>query len=776
MPSWFKSGSAKGKNAKTKTKIYDNMDGQDLFDDDGLDNDGSLTTELYMDGVAPVTISIKNNEEIMADAGQCESPPMGSLKFRSQKQPIGMFVDQEGEEVSMEEKNPPKMIGSGDLAGNVGDLDFCCIEDGAIECLGFDRVVICSADDEDDGQKSLSQSQSQTRSIASNSDSAEKIRSIGPVNDNGSDELDAIRGMGSFMDRSISNGVAYYLKQCVPEPSSKTGASKNRLFLVLLLISTLLLAVIGGIVGFTLQRQRTKKVSEGTKGYDFIESFEDNSVETQFRSLLDLTASSDWETEGSPQNQALRWLVYEDPAGLTVESSSEEVIKERFAAATLYFATNGPESWKTSLGFLGGNSICDWNNDGVEESLGIFCGEDGSVDEINIVGHNMSGSLPNELNYFSEISVLNLFYNGLTGPIPDLSYLVKLEQIDLDSNKLSGFIPESIFNLPSITNLFLLNNKDLNGRIPEIESSSKLVNISLLGCSIFGTIPASMGGVGSLRLLQLKDNYMTGSIPPNLLSLPNLETLGLDGNRLTGTIPRVRITFQGSALKSLSLGSNSLEGSLPDGLEDLTALQFLYADDNMLTGSIRSVVMGLPNLEQLWLQGNNMSGDLGFSLFESSVVSDVYLANNDFSGDLQDFLQFAPPSIQRLDLSGNRAIEGYIPAEIGNFGAMRYFNVSSCSLGGEIPKAIGRLRNLETLDLSTNDFQGDVPDEIADMVSLTSFDISRNRDLGGDLSSSLCDSIGKDLVFALADCNGDVRIECDCCTHCCTREGVCGPN
>ena len=46
--------------------------------------------------------------------------------------------------------------------------------------------------------------------------------------------------------------------------------------------------------------------------------------------------------------------------------------------------------------------------------------------------------------------VLNLYYNKLTGAIPDLSYLEELEQLDVDANALFGTVPESLFNLPSL--------------------------------------------------------------------------------------------------------------------------------------------------------------------------------------------------------------------------------------------------------------------------------------------------------------------------------------
>mmetsp|Transcript_21170 Transcript_21170/g.44613 ORF Transcript_21170/g.44613 Transcript_21170/m.44613 type:complete len:86 (+) Transcript_21170:151-408(+) len=58
--------------------------------------------------------------------------------------------------------------------------------------------------------------------------------------------------------------------------------------------------------------------------------------------------------------------------------------------------------------------------------------------------------MPKELNYFSELMTLNLYFNKLTGTIPDLSGLIAIEQIDLDGNELTGTVPESIFNMPNI--------------------------------------------------------------------------------------------------------------------------------------------------------------------------------------------------------------------------------------------------------------------------------------------------------------------------------------
>ena len=116
-------------------------------------------------------------------------------------------------------------------------------------------------------------------------------------------------------------------------------------------------------------------------GTDQLVSINDNKRAEEIRNLLTLTPSSDLETEGSPQHLALKWIVDEDPLAISLES--DDAIRERFAAATLHFATNGPEKWNESLGFLSNNSICSWNIDSVEESNGIFC-QDGRVNQINV--------------------------------------------------------------------------------------------------------------------------------------------------------------------------------------------------------------------------------------------------------------------------------------------------------------------------------------------------------------------------------------------------------
>ena len=397
-------------------KVYHDVESsnnKDPFSDVGFNQ-----TETYTGGIAPVTISMDET------FGETSSKRSRSWQSKKADQPVAMFVDQEGTELPKERK-PPKKVGNGDIAGDISDLDFCCIKDGAIECLGFDKVVVCSGEGEGEPEAQVKRTRSRSLSW-SKKNKNQDTQMISPAKSHDestagtrdSQQLDTIRGMGPIADRNETKGLSHYFQRCMPDSTSKQEPARNRLRMILLLVGIALLALIGGIVGFTLSRQRSK-VSDNSNNVaktttDTASSTDTNQsdvsspttspatsdqgknnqittgsghrdVESQLKNLLDLTTSSTWERQGSPQGMALQWIAHEDTAGLSLgTTASAEEIKERFAAAALYFATYGPEKWNDKLGFLSDSSICDWNIDGVEESLGIFCGEDGRVSQIRI--------------------------------------------------------------------------------------------------------------------------------------------------------------------------------------------------------------------------------------------------------------------------------------------------------------------------------------------------------------------------------------------------------
>ena len=105
------------------------------------------------------------------------------------------------------------------------------------------------------------------------------------------------------------------------------------------------------------------------------------------------------------------FLVFVDLFGQKVPSSPRDVL------VALYNATDGP-NWTNNDNWLSDNDISTWY--GVEVS-------DGSVSVLNLGNNNLTGEIPAELGYLTNLTNLDLRQNQLSGEIPvELGYLNSL--------------------------------------------------------------------------------------------------------------------------------------------------------------------------------------------------------------------------------------------------------------------------------------------------------------------------------------------------------------
>ncbi|KAJ9540289.1 hypothetical protein OSB04_026795 [Centaurea solstitialis] len=82
---------------------------------------------------------------------------------------------------------------------------------------------------------------------------------------------------------------------------------------------------------------------------------------------------------------------------------------------------------------------------------------------------------------------------------------------------------------------------------------------------------------------------------------------------------------------SVNLSNKNMTGSIPSDLTKLTSLEELWLDGNALTGSIPDF-MGCPNLRIIHLENNQLSGHLPSSLANLPKLSKLYVQNNLLSG------------------------------------------------------------------------------------------------------------------------------------------------
>ena len=375
------------------------------------------------------------------------------------------------------------------------------------------------------------------------------------------------------------------------------------------------------------------------------------------------------------QYQALHWLVYDDTYfQLTVNSAITEgdvgygiapsspmdILTERYALAVFYFETNGP-GWFSSGDWLSGSHVClwygvacvtdseetvdgsdDWSSQFItsldfhesEAQNGKGNGLDGTIPpEIGILSSHLRvldvgaqegpktivGGIPTELGLLTQLTMLRLHDQQLTGEIPrQLQALRNLKELDLSQNFLSGRLPSDVFqSLTSLAVLYLYNN-NLSGSIPnEIGNLSSVVEVDLSLNDFSSSLPTEIGLLLNLQKLTLDNNNLSGSIPTNLGTCIGLTELFLEWNQLTGPIPAEIANIPG--LNILDLANNKLSSSIPSEIGLLTDLVFVYLQDNKFTGSIPWEVKGLYHLFELNLQGNQLAGSVNALFCEQST-------------------------------------------------------------------------------------------------------------------------------------------------------------
>ncbi|KAM7481312.1 hypothetical protein LguiB_005895 [Lonicera macranthoides] len=195
----------------------------------------------------------------------------------------------------------------------------------------------------------------------------------------------------------------------------------------------------------------------------------------------------------------------------------------------------------------------------------------------SIANNNITGTIPISICTASDVSVLDMSNNSLSGPIPlclikmsktlgvlnlgknrlsgNLSGTFKkncrLQTLDLHDNQLEGKVPDSISNCtwlewkammddlePEVKHLqfhlpgnfyyqdtMTVRNKGLEMDLVKILTVFTVIDFSMNNFD--GNIPETIGELKSLYVLNLSRNALTGSIPSSLGNLKQLGSLDL---------------------------------------------------------------------------------------------------------------------------------------------------------------------------------------------------------------------------------------------------------
>jgi hypothetical protein len=104
--------------------------------------------------------------------------------------------------------------------------------------------------------------------------------------------------------------------------------------------------------------------------------------------LLDYVDHVSLSKPGSPQRRAAEWMADEDKLQLPLDRGSQAFL-QRYALATVFYATQGDTAWAHKLKFLSGVHECGWNVDFIGDgnsavTLGVICNNNDIVNELVI--------------------------------------------------------------------------------------------------------------------------------------------------------------------------------------------------------------------------------------------------------------------------------------------------------------------------------------------------------------------------------------------------------
>ncbi|KAL8535869.1 hypothetical protein ACS0TY_011494 [Phlomoides rotata] len=225
-----------------------------------------------------------------------------------------------------------------------------------------------------------------------------------------------------------------------------------------------------------------------------------------------------------------------------------------------------------------------------------------SLTEVWLHGNQFSGPLP-DFSKNIQLQNLSLRDNMLTGPVPDsLVGLQSLLIVNLTNNRLQGRTPKfsssvqvdmaglNRFCLPGAgvdcdprVNNLLEVSRDLgypysladswNGNDPcggswkgiTCSSGGNITVVNFHGMGLTGTISPSFSKILSLQRLILSVNNLTGTIPKELSSLPNLLGLDVSNNQLYGKVPSFRSNVNLNTEGNVDIGKDGPPPKTPGG-------------------------------------------------------------------------------------------------------------------------------------------------------------------------------------------------------------------
>jgi len=392
-------------------------------------------------------------------------------------------------------------------------------------------------------------------------------------------------------------------------------------------------------------------------------------------------------TSFDPPNQAIDWIVQNDPESECADDS----FKERYALISMFFAMN-----RTSK-LISREKQCSWPS--------VIC-KDGRVISLTLEDKGLNGGIPSEIHLLPNLTKLELARNTFTLIPTEINQMASLEELVLTGNQIVSISTE-IGRIVNLTRLDLSQNRIESVPADLIGLMTSMDSLVLSGNKI-ASLPTEIGLMSSLQDLVLDANKIS-SFPREIGNLTNVKLLSFDVNSISFLPTEIALMTN---LKEISVFMNSVN-FIPTEFGKLTKMQKVDFYKNNMTSL--PTEMGLLNsLRRLDLTYNKIK----FLPTEIGLLTSLqrFVLNKNEILSLPSEIG-SMITLQELRLGLNQIKN--LPSEIGLMMSLKNMTLYKNKISS-IATEIGLMKNLLELDLRSNQITS-LPSEIGLMTSLSRF-------------------------------------------------------